>query len=229
MPALFSFISRRNRNRLLPVCLFFLCLLYFVLSNSWYAPSTLVLQGQAAQKNPSLLVRWNSGEGFNDYEQREFFPALQPLDAHNKNKVTIGATGRMLSASLSRQVVCTAVIIDGKSFDLAKLKEYGTYVNGELHFNGTQQASFTVRAKSHIGLRFRTNNHSGIAFVHVNEDRREYDLYMATEAAKFKQFDYWLLGPDGSFSLEMSLPRYPIHELEILSADADKPVQLFSA
>ncbi|WP_446008217.1 hypothetical protein [Candidatus Electrothrix sp.] len=165
----------------------------------------------------------------NTYEQRVFRPAFQPLDEQYNNRVTIGATGRMLSASLSRQVVCTAIVIDGEPFDLKKLKEYGTYSNGELHFNGEQQASFTVRAKSHIGFRFRTNNHSGIAFVAVNGAVKEHDLYIANEAAKFKQFDYWLLGPDGSFSVEMPLPRYPVHELEILSGYPEKPVQLIAA
>ena len=213
----------------MPVCLFFLCLLYFILVNSWYEPSRLVLQGRTAQGNPVLLVRWDSGEGLNSYEQREFRPALQPLDEQDNNRVTVGATGRMLSASLSREVVCTAVIIDGAPLDLEKLKEYGTYANGELHFNGTQQASFTVRARSHIGLRFRTNNHSGIALVAVNGAEKEHDLYMANEAAKFKQFDYWLLGSDGSFTVETALPRYPVQELEILSGQAGKPVQLLAA
>lgn len=206
-----------------------LCLLYFVFGNSWLEPSKIILQGRVIKGDSMILVRWNSGEGFNDYEQRKFLPALQPLDEQDNNRITIGATGRMLAASLSREVVCTAVMIDGTPFDLEKLKQYGTYSNGELHFNDTQQASFTVRAGAHIGLKFRTNNHSGIAFVAVNGAVQEHDLYMANEAAKFQQFDYWLLGPDGSFSVEMPLPRYPIHELEILSAHSDKPVQLLSA
>lgn len=213
----------------MPVCLFTLCLLYFVIGNSWYEPSRLVLHGRATEEKSVLLVRWDSGEGLNTYEQRVFRPEIHPLDEQDNNRVTIGATGSMLSASLSREVVCTAVIIDGVPFDLKKLKEYGTYSNGELHFKDTQQASFTVRARSHIGLRFRTNNHSGIAFVAVNGVEIEHDLYMANEAAKFKQFDYWLLRPDGSFRVEMALPRYPVQELEILSGHASKPVQLFSA
>jgi hypothetical protein len=224
-----SFLSGKRYKLLLPVCLFTFFLLYFVLGNSWYEPSKLVLRGQVAEGNPLILVRWNSGQGFNKYEQRAFQPTIQPLDDQFNNRIILGATGKMLSASLSKQVVCTAVIRDGEPFDLEKLKEYGTYADGELRFSDKQQASFTVRAESHIGLRFRTNTSSGIAFVSVNGKAVEQDLYIANVEAKFKQFDYWLLGPDGSFAVETALPRYPVHELEILSGHAGKPVQLLSA
>ena len=211
------------------ISLVIILLLYFVFRHGWYEPSKLVLHGRATAANPLIVVRWNSGEGFNEYEQRAFRPAIQPLDEQEKNRITLGATGKQLPASLSEQVVCTAIVIDGKPFDLKKLADYGTYSNGELHFAEKQQASFTVRATSHIGIRFRTNNHSGKAIVAVNGIGKEHDLYMANEAAQFKQFDHWLLLPDGSFTVETALPRYPIHELEIMSGNPDQSVQLLSA
>ena len=218
-----------NRKLVVSVCLVSFFLLYFVFGRGWYEPTSLVLRGQSTSGSPLIQVRWNSGEGFNKYEQREFRPEIQPLDEQYNNTITIGGTGEKISASLSERVVCTAIIIDGKPFDLKKLADYGTYSNGELSFKEKQQASFTVRAKAHIGIRFRTNNHSGKAFVDVNGVEREHDLYMANEAAQFKQFDHWLLLPDGSFTVEMALPRYPVRELEILNSNIPQSVQLLSA
>jgi len=217
-------------KRILPgaIALFFLFLLYFIFGRGWYQPTQLVLHGRAVAGNPRIQVRWNSGAGFNEYEQRQFRPEIKSLDEQYNNRITIGGTGKNLSASLSNQVVCTAIVIDGKPFDLKKLADYGTYSNGELSFDEKRQASFTVQAKSHIGIRFRTNNHSGKVFIAVNGIGGEHDLYMANVEAKFKQFDHWLLLPDGSFTVETTLPRYPVHELEI-TGDAGQSVQLLSA
>ena len=147
------------------------------------------------------------------------------------SQISFGATGKRSSASLSNEVVCTALLIDGVPFDLSTLAAHGhgRYADGELYFKGNQQASVTVSPTSHIGIKFRTNNHSGIAFTRVYGERKERNLYIANEAAKFKQFDYWLLGSDGSFSVQTALPRYPVHELQILSSYRDKPVNLTSA
>ncbi|MCI5142238.1 MAG: hypothetical protein D3909_11085, partial [Candidatus Electrothrix sp. ATG1] len=145
-----------NHRFFAPLSLFILFLLFFVFGRGWYEPSRLVLHGRTAAASSIIQIRWNSGEGFNEYEQRTFRPKNQPLDRQYNNRITLGGTGKKISASLSERVVCTAIVIDGKQFDLKKLADYGTYTKGELHFDDKQQASFTVRAKSHIGLRFRT-------------------------------------------------------------------------
>lgn len=208
---------------------FLFVLAYFFYGNGWYEPSRLVISGQTTDNTSLLQVRWNSGEGFNNYEQREFRPTRQNLDDDGKYILIVGSKGDGHSASLNKDVVCTAIVVDGKELNLASLANNISLVNDALHFSSAETLTIAVQANSHIGLEFETNNHSGIAFVSVNGRGVEHDLYIANVEAKYKQFDYWLLQSDGSFRVEMDMPRYEIQELQILNGDADLPVQLFAA
>ena len=210
---------------------FLLVLSYFYCGNSWYEPARLIIHGQVITNNDNALlrVRWNSGEGFNGYEQREFHPVIKPLDAQRNYKLTFGATGKKSSASLSKDVVCTSIIVDGEQLDLTSLQKNIPYSDAGLHFGPGETLSLTIQANAHIGIKFQTNNHSGVSFISVNGVDSEYDLYMANEAAKYRQFDYWLLLPDGSFTVEMDMPRYAVHVLEITNGNVDQSVQLLSA
>ena len=216
-------------RRFIPALFFLLILSYFFGTNAWYAPSRLVIHGIAVSAAPQIDVRWDSGQGFNSYEQRQFRPAIHPLDAQNTNEIIVGATGKKNSASLSQQVVCTAIFVDGKQLDLGTLQTDIPYSADGLHFIQGQTVSLTVKASWHIGFEFQTNNHAGVAHLELNGVKIEKDLYMANEAAKYKRFDYWLLQPDGSFTVEMDMPRYTIRELEIVNGSVDQPIQLISA
>ena len=209
--------------------LFISALSYFYWGSGWYEPTHLILQGQTVSSSPLLRVQWDSGEGFNGYEQREFRPAIQPLDEQHTNQLVLGAKGEKNSASLSNKVVCTAIIIDGEPFDLASLQQNISYSNGGLEFSPGETLSLTVQANAHIGVKFQTNNHSGIALLSLNGVAAEHNLYVANVEAKYKQFDYWILLPDGSFRVEMEMPRYAVHELKIVNGNIDKPVQLIAA
>ncbi|MCI5211327.1 MAG: hypothetical protein D3910_21655, partial [Candidatus Electrothrix sp. ATG2] len=70
-----SFSSPHRTHRLLmQSCLFAAFLTYFVFAHAWYEPGRLILHGQSTSGTPLIQVRWNSGAGFNEYEQREFHP-----------------------------------------------------------------------------------------------------------------------------------------------------------
>jgi len=206
--------------------LFLLILSFFFWGNGWYEPSQLAISGQSDGGNPTLRVRWDSGEGFNEYEQRIFHSSVQPLDKQFSSTLVFGGKGERNSASLSSDVVCTAIVVDGRTLDLNDLKQDIPFSNGELLFSEGKTLSLPVQSQSHIGVRFRTNNHSGIAVLSVNGVQAEHDLYMPNVEAKEKQFDSWMLLPDGSFRVTMEMPRYAIGELEILSTDSTHSVQL---
>jgi hypothetical protein len=225
-----SFFHRNGKalDMLLPVCFFLLFLSYFIFGAGWHEPSKLVLHGQAAGDKPVVNVRWNSGQGFNEYEQRLF--QLQKGTEDGQITITIGATGRRWPASQSKDVVCAAVLIDGKEVDLGAIASKKMRKDRELRFNGKKEEkiTFTVQAQWHVGIRFHTDTSSGVAAVSVNGIEAEQELYMANEAAKFTQLDYWLRRPDGTFTLEIALPRYPIRELEILNGRPSRAVRLLA-
>lgn len=212
----------------MPFSLFLLFLGYFVFSTGWYEANKLILRGQAPTgKIPLLAVRWDNGQGFNNYEQRLFHPNVLPQNG--QVSITFGAAGRRYPASLSKEVVCAAVLIDGRKINFHDLAGQLVNANGELHFGKHDTISFVVRAQSHIAFKFRTDTSSGVALIEVNGKKTEYDLYMANEAAKFKRLDFWLLQPDGSFTVETELPRYPIRRLEIVNSRFNKPLRLTAA
>lgn len=200
-----------------PLLLFLAVLLYFVFGSGWQEPARLTLRGHASD-DAMLTLRWDSGAGFNSYEQRVFHLNTHPQE-DGLISVTIGATGRRWPASQSKDVICETVLADGKP----------VLADRRLHFKDRQQISFRLRAESSLSFRFRTDTSSGIAFIEVNGSRTEHDLYMANEAAKSTQLDYWLLRPDGSFTVEAALPRYPIRELEVLNGRPSKAVWLIAA
>jgi hypothetical protein len=216
-------------RRLLPSAGLFICFLgYFVFSTGWLEPAKLVLRGHAAAGHPpQLAVRWDSGQGFNDYEQRLFHPDIVPQDG--QVHIRFGAAGRCYPASLSKKVACAAVLIDGRKIDFHDIAKQLMKSDGKLHFREHDAVAFTVQAQSHIAFKFDTNTSSGFAFVEVNGKRTEYDLYMANVEAKFKQLDFWLLQPDGSFQVETDLPRYPIRRLKIANRRANTPLRLTAA
>jgi hypothetical protein len=210
-------------RRWLGLLIFFLFLLYYVLGTGWLESSRLVLQVQSSAKQPLIQVRWDGGQGWNTYEQRLFRPHLPSGELH----ITLGATDRRNPASLSKQVICTAILVDGKELDLRSLsKDETRFQHGGLYFRDHEQLSFTVQAERQLGFRFRTDTASGKVFVGINDFSVEYDLYMANVEAHTLPLEYWLVQSDGSFTLALDLPRYPVRALEISSP---QPSQLLQA
>ncbi len=212
----------------MPLILFASFLVYFVFGTGWYEPSRLIIHGKALTPNPYFKVQWDGGSGFNEYEQRIFSPVFMRQGTQKNIRFVFGSSGRRNGASLSKKVICTAVIADGKLLNLKKIPGTGRYVHHELHFDKNARAVVQVQAKKQISIRFRTNNHSGVAFVSFNGKRVESDLYMANVEAKYKQFDSWLLSEDGFFTVVMDMPRYKVHKLKIVVGQDKPTVNLIS-
>jgi len=217
----------RHSQLLLLGSLFFLFLLYFVFGTGWQEPAKLVLRGRAEAGAPLLKVRWDSGQGFNQYEQR----TIQLLDSQNSSNITLGAIRRKENNACGPNILCTEVLVDGKEIDLRSISKEVQPQAGGLSLKAGESISFQVQAKSHIGFRFATSClTAGTAFISVNGMKTDHDLFLAGEPTLSTQFDYWLLHPDGSFTVELDLPRYPLQTLEILRiGKKNNPVQLVSA
>ncbi|MCW5201071.1 hypothetical protein VU07_04660, partial [Desulfobulbus sp. F4] len=164
---------------------------------------------------------------FNDYEQRLFQPEIQPKSG--QVSIAIGAAGHKHPASQSRNVICTAILVDGEEINLHDFAKPPLLSKGELRFGEQDSLSFIMHARSHVGFRFRTDTGSGVVFAEINGKRTEHDLYQANVEAKFTQLDHWLLQPDGAFTLTADLPRYPVRTLEILNVRPSRTVRLLTA
>ena len=70
--------------------LFSSILTYFVLSHSWYPHSKLTIKG-TTELGSTITARWDSGKGFNSYEERQF--SFLPFYGNSSNDVDIVIQG----------------------------------------------------------------------------------------------------------------------------------------
>ncbi len=213
--------SHQIPKGLLLLIIFSIFLLYFVFGSAWYEPSQLIIEGQSESDSPLIVVRWNSGAGYNDYEKRVFKPKKYSQIGKSETTLILGSVVKENTDSLSGDVVCSDVIVDGKHIDTRLLTTQLRFSDEGLVFSPGDFLTLPIKATSQISLRFKTTNRSGTVSITVNGIETQYDLYMPNVEAKSRQFDYWLLGSDGTFRVEMDMPRYSIDELTIGTQSKD--------
>ncbi|MFQ5484959.1 MAG: hypothetical protein ACE5DO_06465, partial [Desulfobacterales bacterium] len=184
------------------------------------------------KKQTVMVVRWESGEGFNNYEQKRFFIDTQWPKENPEHTVTIRRTGEKRGASLDSDVRISAISFDNQHKILLKdlsSETVGTDDHGLLRFKKIgSEIKLAVKSRHQIHLAFATNNYSGIVEIGINGKFKKYDLYTHNEEIQRRAIDYWLIGPNGDFAVTMPLPRYPIKTLIIESADRSTPIQFKS-
>ncbi|MBW1697363.1 MAG: hypothetical protein JRK26_11255 [Deltaproteobacteria bacterium] len=221
---------RETTGYLLVFLLFFMLLTYFVFGNGWYAPATLVIEGRAPENRAELEVAWDSGAGWNTYEQRTF--PVQTFWSENpdgKLSVLIRPTGEKHPGSLSTEVVCSRIRIDGKEMNLKGIDHTGRYGPEGIRLSVPgERIRLAVSATEHIDIELLTNNHSGKVLVAVNDHRTVRDLYIANEAAKSIHLDFWIARPDGRFTVKMDMPRYEIQTFRFHNRQSELPIHLTS-
>ena len=91
--------------------LFAIILTYFVFSHGWYPRAKLTIKG-TTELGSTITARWDSGKGFNSYEERRF--AFLPFYGSSKNEVAIVIEGgaEKHNASLGTRVILSELRID---------------------------------------------------------------------------------------------------------------------
>ena len=199
-------------------------LLYFVFGSGWYPLTELVIKGIAPEPGTNLVVRWESGEGFNDYERKQFNLNTVWPEGVPEHKLTIrrvGKTVRLTGIRLDnrrdlplKDLIAETAIIDEEGF--LKFKKDGAEIQ------------LDVTAKHEIRFSFFSNNYSGSAEIEINGKIRKYDFYTQYDTIRPREINYWIIGPDGSFEITMPIPRYKIRTLVIGSADGATPIHFQS-
>ena len=218
----------RKTASLSGVVLVFVVSFLWFFSTRWYAPADLYIKGAAPEGDGIVNVTWDNGAGFNDYEARRFVLHKYREDG-GLHRVSIRFTGKKNGASMSPEVVCEKIIVDGKRLNLAAL-----ITNGEKGQEGKsirlshagQQITFDIAADESVLIEMATNNNSGIAEILFDEHSSYEDLYVANIEAKSRIFQYWLAKQDTSFNLRMAMPRYKIKTLLLANGHPSKPLML---
>lgn len=210
--------------------LFFILLAYFVFGRGWYVPATLVVSGITPEKGGELEVSWDSGAGWNTYEQRVFpVRTFRSENGAEEISILVRPTEKKHPGSLSTEVVCSRIRIDGKQIDLKEIEHTGRYRADGIHLSTPEETiRFSISAIEHIHIELLTNNHSGKVAVSVGGRTAVRDLYVANEEAKSINLDFWLARPDGQFTVKMGIPRYGIKTFQIRSRIPELPIYLTS-
>jgi hypothetical protein len=211
--------KQNRRNRFIFACLLFLCFsIYFVFSTGWYEKSVLEVGGTVEEKFASVRVEWDSGAGYNHYEQRDFQLKTYKPKADGSYELIIRRIGEKNPASLSADVYISSISIDNKNIDLFALAERNklAFSEGVIRFTEEKnELRLQVAPSSAISTVARVNNHSGYVEISFGNEVVRWDLYAPNETGTTISDNRWILNEDGRFSLYMMMPRYTFRQLRV--------------
>ncbi len=220
----------KKSQYLFPSFIFLVFLSYFVAANGWFIPARLVVSGTAPTRSGKISVSWDSGEGFNTYETRQF--TLDPAAKKGKTiSIEIRFTDEKNPASLGKNVVLQRVSADGRHLKFSDIGSGSFRKNksGRLVLSRRgDRLQLQVGAKRHVRIEFTTNRYAGKVFVSAFGRSKSIDLYSDNRELRKLVMDYWLVLPDGSFKVSMRLPRYRINRVVISRSDRSRPLFLKS-
>lgn len=209
-----------NKKTILSIFLLFAVFtLFLIFSSPYYIPVELHLQGSGVQPGTKLSVQWDSGNGFNGYEKERFVLGTVNADPENRFQVTI-------SKESDARVICSGIWIDGKRYSLQSEDIQGNVSQHDelLELEDRQSLlQFSVHPLQNIHLEFLTFNFAGKVGVSINDSVQSYDLYTSNDLSKWgreniKVIDVWPVSPAGEFHVFLTLPRYKIKQLRVMSS-----------
>ena len=108
------------KKSLYPLVLFFCFLGWFVLNGAWYQKSQLIIKGYVPDNDTTLEARWDSGNGYNKYENELFsLDTILPPGAE-QHEIIIRNTGEKNKKSLHGKIILSTISIDGITMDPGK-------------------------------------------------------------------------------------------------------------
>ena len=213
------FFQRGNwLSRLFPSLLFLFLLGYFFYGTGWYEPARLLIEGTAPDTDAVVNVQWDSGNGYNTYEQERFsfLPFRGSLD--KPLEITVSGGSERNDLSKNSRVVLTEIRVDDKGQPLPKeLLHEVRHVRGAGWFFESEKSSITLSVPGEKQMYFslKTNDRSGILRVTMNGVETVHDLYRGNWEIIQAKLNYWLLDEQGGFSVWAKMPRYAMESLRL--------------
>ncbi len=219
-----------RRQSLVGLALAFLLFMAWFASTRWYAPAQLMVKGFAPQGRGIVEVSWDNGAGFNDYEKRRFLLDTSAPAETGLHTMVIRSTGQRHGASLSADIICSSIAVDGKDMDLFSFATGGERIEQRravrLYARG-QEIAVTVKAEESIAIKLDSDNQSGVVELEVNGRTISHDLYTPVVGLS-RTYRYWVVRPDGGFTVRMELPRYKIKTLLVTNGHPTLPLAVES-
>ncbi len=200
-------------------------MVWFYWGSFWYPSATLYVSGSVADVPSKVAIQWDSGQGLNGYEWERYpLKSLPDRKLSGGIPLTITRTGQHNSASLGAKVVLRGISVDGKNqtFSPDALPD-GIQLDDEgMLFFKKDGASLlqTVSPESHLRLEFLKFNGAGEVEVSFGDEVTRHDLYAPNNESQWgrrhaKVVNSWFVDEEGSFTVSMPMPRYPVKLLRV--------------
>jgi len=89
-----------------------------VFTTGWYEPALLVLKGRALNTDAVIDVQWDSGAGYNSYEQEQFRFLPTRSGSKKMHQIVISGGGAKNSLSKNNCVVLAEIRTDDKGLPI---------------------------------------------------------------------------------------------------------------
>jgi len=201
--------------------LFFVILSYFVFTNEWYEPATLIIKGRAVSTDEVVNVQWNSGEGYNEYEQRRFQFLSTRGGENKKHRIVLNRAPQKNQLSKGHRVVLYEIRNDDQGLFVPRKalttvrKKAGS---GWLFHSDESEIRLNVAAKDRLYFLFKSDDRSGVVRISIDGQVFQHDLYRKNWEILFSKLDFWLLDEEGNITVSFDLPRYKVGSLRILTS-----------
>ncbi|MDU9051111.1 MAG: hypothetical protein Q3M30_19895 [Candidatus Electrothrix sp. Rat3] len=178
----------------------------------------MIIEGKAPDTNAVVNLQWDSGNGYNTYEQERF--SFLPFRGSPVKPLEIVLSGGSEKNELAKnsRVVLTEIRVDDKGQPIPKeyLHEV-RHVRGAGWFFESEESSITLAVPGEKQLYFslKTNDRSGIVRVTMNGFETVHDLYRGNWEILQAKLNYWLLDEQGAFSVWAKMPRYAVDSLRL--------------
>lgn len=181
-------------------------------------------------KGGTLQVLWDSGQGLNNYEARQF--TIDAAGISSTIPIEIRYTGIKDQESSGSSIVCRRITADGRRIKLDAAARGSFRKNREGDVVLARRGDYLrveAQTEQHLQIELATNRFSGKARIIAFGRSKIVDLYTDNREIKKRLLNYWLASPDGRFTVSMNLPRYAVKRLVIRRVDRSRPLFLKSA
>lgn len=213
-----SLLLCKKSSTLIPVVLFLVFLLYFIFGTGWYEPARLIIKGCATNTDAVVNVHWDSGAGFNTYEQEQFQFLPSRGNIHKEHLIVLEGGSLKNASSKDSRIVLSEIRIDDRGLPIPQSSlEAVRHVRGAGWFLESVDSKITlnVPAGERVYFFLKANDHSGIARISIDGYEIRHDLYRGNWEIQLAKLDFWFLDDNGNFSVSLDLPRYKINSLRI--------------
>ena len=163
-------------------------------------------------------MQWDSGAGYNSYEQEQFHFLPTRSRANIKHQVILEGGYAKNTKSSNSRVVLSEIRIDDKGVPIPENARTEVRFNrgaGMFLESVDSRITLNVLAKERIYFFLKANSSSGIAKITIDGNETKHDLFRSNWAVQLLELDFWFLDEEGSFSVSTAIPRYAIDKVRI--------------